>query len=221
MDILKPVLKFFGIFCLSYILLYFALGKGPAHQAHRSFFMTISEPFLQAMLPKTTLSLKEGIREEFAAENQINVLYNNKEELDRLIAEARKNPNAKELQIKSYETTLLFQEGVIIPIIFLLSLIIATPLKWKEKLMAILVGLLCMYIFILFKTWIYTLHTISVEKIGVYEFTPPLSSIVSFFGKNLRIGASTIVGTLIWVLVAVRKTDWRGFWNNSFLEEKK
>ena len=216
MQLLKPFLKFLGIFCLSYILLYWVLGSGTILDSHRSFFTKFSGSFIESTLSKTSFTFKEGIKGDAATENEIIILFNNKAELQRLIEDAKKKaPSERQLTINSEETSIFFVEAVLIPLIFVISLILATPLTWKGKLKALALGILLIYFFIFFKIWVYLLYIISAAKIGIYEFTSPVSNIVSLLGNNLRIGASTIFGTLIWVLVAVRNSSWKELWNTS------
>lgn len=213
MQLLKPFLKFLGIFCLSYILLYWILGTGAILDVHRSTFTNVSGSFIKSTLSKASFTIKEGAKGDPATENEIKILFNNKAELERLIEEAKKQaPSQRQLTIESEETSILFVEAVLIPLIFLISLILATPMNWKSKLKALAFGILLMYLFIFFKIWVYMLFIIYKATIGIYEFTSPVSNIISLLGNNLRIGASTIFGTLIWVLVAVRNSRWKELW---------
>ena len=96
-----------------------------------------------------------------------------------------------------------------LPIILLVALILASPVTWKRKGIALLGGLLVIHVFIWLKLYIQLL----------YEFNRAELNVVSFSGfqQNLMdtlhvlfvvyLGPTFIVPVFIWLLVTFRKGD--------------
>ncbi len=98
-----------------------------------------------------------------------------------------------------------------LPTLFVLALILATPILWKQKLWAVLWGFLLINVFILLKMWVLLVYEanqhqqLDIFNLGGFSqnMLNSINIIFSFLGFNL------IVAILIWVLVSFRKDTWR------------
>ncbi len=97
-----------------------------------------------------------------------------------------------------------------VPNAVLITLVLASPISWKRKWRALLLGWILVNIFVIFRTGTMLLYWfISPGPIRLYEFSPLGQRIVAasyeffFFGP----ACTCIVPALIWALVTFRTTD--------------
>lgn len=94
-----------------------------------------------------------------------------------------------------------------LPMILLVSLILAMPIGGKRKALNLLSGILLVTLFIMFKQWIHVLYTYSRNPfLELYSFAPFQKRMIEFGYENLvkTPGPSLFVVMLIWLSVALR-----------------
>lgn len=98
-----------------------------------------------------------------------------------------------------------------VPTVLVISLVLATPLPWRRRWLALLWGLLLVNVFVLFR--------IALQILVVFETTPGLAlyELGPFWIRFLSlvdevVGTSTassyIAAAVIWILVCFRRGDW-------------
>lgn len=97
---------------------------------------------------------------------------------------------------------------VLLPFIVLISLILATPISWKNKLIALGLGVLAFFIYLMF------LFKWTIGYVQKVTEGAEISSL--WFGQvfNTNIGFMTILPTIIWILVTLWAIDVNRFLNN-------
>lgn len=108
---------------------------------------------------------------------------------------------------KKYEGVgkLTSRTKVLLPFIFLIALIFATPISWKNKLIALGLGIL---VFIIYLMLLFSWTISYVEKVTAGADITKL-----WFGQvfNTNIGFMTILPIIIWLLVTLWAVDFNKF----------
>ncbi|HTQ31261.1 MAG TPA: hypothetical protein VMI53_08625 [Opitutaceae bacterium] len=100
-----------------------------------------------------------------------------------------------------------------VPTALLLALILATPVSWRRRGRALIWGLICLYVFILFSVGIYIWNESA--QLSLVGFSPFWKAIADGLEETLitQMGASFVAPVLIWILVTFRREDilaWAG-----------
>lgn len=96
------------------------------------------------------------------------------------------------------------------PTIFLMALILATPIPWSRRWRSLVWGLVMVNAFIAFRVWIQLMATLSNPKaLSLYELPTWVYAILSGTARVLLQSPATsyIVPVFIWGLVAIRFDD--------------
>jgi hypothetical protein len=91
----------------------------------------------------------------------------------------------------------------LIPTIFLLALIIATPLGLKRKVISLLIGFILIHFYIYFKLYTFAFDNYSYPEFQLIELSPIISSVVyasNFFFEMTGSSTIVIVPIVIWVI---------------------
>ena len=97
------------------------------------------------------------------------------------------------------------------PTTFLLALILATPLTWRRRLIALLWGLVLTHAWIAFSMLLLIVHGYSRgDVVSIFDVSPFTSTALAFLREALV--KATIfkytVPAVIWILVSFRRGDW-------------
>lgn len=97
------------------------------------------------------------------------------------------------------------------PTTFLLALILATPLTWRRRLMALLGGLVLSHAWIAFSMLLLIVHGYSRgDGVSIFDVSPFTRTALAFMREAL-VQAPVIKYTVpgvIWILVSFRRDDW-------------
>jgi hypothetical protein len=95
--------------------------------------------------------------------------------------------------------------------LFLLAMVLITPMSWKDKLLGALAGSFLFYLYTVFKIYIFLLDLFNRSQYDMYKLGETGSEVVEGLSYVLKsLGLSAFVVIFIWVLVAFRKSNWRG-----------
>jgi hypothetical protein len=201
----KKLLKYGGIFLVSYLLITLLFNSRSVKTGHASFFQGTTQSIIKTLVPEAFIRFD-------AADSKnpytIRVVYNSQLNVDNQIAEARRKrtPN---INLQVYDFNFDIFVLYILPLGFLIALLIASPVPWKRKLMASILGYLALIIFCVVRLWILVLHQISRESLEIYNYSTAtvntLGTLSSFFTPGLVI----VVTVFIWIGVTFRKEDFK------------
>ena len=162
--IVKKGIKYFGLF----ILIYGALTLISIIPAVGSFFNSMyrqaTQPILQTSLSKTYIRLKSEksqpdlIRVEFASIEKV------KEQM-----ETARKAGQKSAPIQGNSFEFGFYNLFLTFFLFLVSLVLLSPLPLKEKILGILIGALVYYLFTVLKMHLALLIHFNEPEIAVYS----------------------------------------------------
>ena len=97
-----------------------------------------------------------------------------------------------------------------LPTVQVLALILATPIPWSRRWKALLLGLVLVNLFVLFRLWIVVLNIFCSDlPVGVVSLSPFWKAVLN---TTYRVGVvwascSFVVPIFIWILVAIRRED--------------
>lgn len=97
-----------------------------------------------------------------------------------------------------------------LPTILLIALILASPVNWKRKLLALVLGLLLLTIFIMFLQWLHLMFlSIRATWLNLIDFSESKKNAYNLAYKYLveMPGFSRFLVVLIWLMVTFRKED--------------
>ncbi len=97
-----------------------------------------------------------------------------------------------------------------IPTAFLISLILASPVKTKRKIVSLFTGIFILTIVIMIKQWIHLLYMCDQGTwLMLYDFTPAQKEKILWWYLNFAnySGSTLIIVIAVWILVSFRKND--------------
>lgn len=198
----KPILRFLLLFILCYTgILLLAL---PFKDNYANLYRAMGKARFEQFGNKGIVQFfpYEDPDSKYKLNTKI-VLFN----VDQVVA-ARRSGQATvrgaEIFVSSWYSGLL-------PTILLLSLILASPVPWKRKILAVLIGIALTYLFILFKLRLVIAH--EYLSATFLEITPTFSkwlpTAYDIFVVNIE--TTIIFPVFIWILVTFRKSDVKRF----------
>lgn len=201
---MKIISKYLGIFILWFVALTALSFTQPVKKSINEFYGATHTGIFKTMLPELEMTYhswkKTGDTNEFYYQ-----VYG-KKEMERLIAEAK----AKGLRsVKQSSLDVKFYLNVFFTpfLIFLLSLILATPLPIKNKLIALSVGLILFLLYQILRVYVKILKNVNAEQMNVYDLEGTSESMVEFFAGIFQAGFTAGIVALIWALVVFNKKN--------------
>lgn len=140
----KDIIKSFGIFIISFLLMIFLFSQKPVEKAHASFFCSVGTVFNNLINPDVYTQFRPGAPPNPKGFDVTFNLWDKRQ--------IKKKLN-KYTVSKIKPTKIILQkhrELITIPTLFLLALIFATPIKIKPKLIRALLALIIFYLFLVF-----------------------------------------------------------------------
>jgi len=213
---INSVLKYFGFFSLAYIVLllifsftgleegYFSMLRGTFSSVFSEFK---SEGGVDFELVKDDKSSHEKLK---------TTIYNISEKKD-VIQRIRSNPSlAKTLSYFGSWANIHLWVFVALPFIFLITLILSSPINIPRKLLALLSGTILFHVFVLFKMWLYLLKEFyNNDVLNVVNLSTPTGKLVNFvYALIENMGFGLFICIIIWVLVSFRSKDFKSFSQN-------
>lgn len=208
MDPFKVILSFALKFLAVYIGALLFLTLTGTDQLMRDAYGNIGEKLYQNWSDEVEIHVKTlDVEEE---ENDLLFQIVDKKRLEEVRKEMRETGKSDK-QIKTLAFKTNSKTTFLMPLIFFLALVVAYPSGFKHKLLSFLIGVLPLLLYIFFKLGCMLFYTIDESE----EFFP--SYVLSSFSNNilyvidsLFIEAAYIVGVVVWIMVCVRKQDFKG-----------
>lgn len=210
MKTLTPLFKYLGIFLLLYFVLYGIFSFAPIAKTSANIYRFVTQPILQTFFSQAYLKMEpdDAVNPD---PYLIRLVYAGNEEIRQQTELARKT-GAKSLNMKATECDLFFNLFFTTFFVFLISLILVTPMGIKDKLISILTGTVIFYLFTVFKLSIFLLDLFNKSTFQMYKFGSFGSSFFEGFTNLLTsLGFSSFVVILIWGAVTFRKSNWKNF----------
>ncbi|MEM1218723.1 MAG: hypothetical protein AAGH79_07415 [Bacteroidota bacterium] len=202
-----PLMKYLGLFIVLYFGLLAVCSIPNVSAGMASAYRGLSRPIIEAVFPAAYLRFN-GDESAQANPNIIRVVYASQAEVDRQTELARQQ-GTKSLRMNAASYDLYFNLLYTTFFLFLLTLIILTPISWIGKAWAFLWGTLLFTAFTLFKVAIFLLDQFNKSSMDMYQLSESGGDFVAGTALLLKsLGFSSFIVILIWVLVTFRRSTW-------------
>lgn len=205
----RPILIFIGKFLLAFILL------------SMLYQYALNKPYTQ-LLGKSVEALYDGsFGKNGTKDVQLPGAENKKNDKIRIFImdEDMKNKYRQQVAQHGQKNVLPFKPPLIemdtwihagLYFVFFIALVIASTFNWKRALIAILVGMLILHLFFVWKTGVRLNYEAYSNKIGGMSFGGLREMINSFLHNLFRlVGANLMIAILVWLLIAFGKDDYQ------------
>jgi len=198
-------LKFFVLYL---VLFGVAVSTNFGNQI-RDTFGNVAANFMNEVIDEAVI--KSAPMDQSEKETSMNLLFKmmEKSRFQKIYQEIKTTGKTTQSQVTLGHSTNT-HTTVLMPIVFLLSLIIAYPSGLKRKIVPLLVGPIVMLFYIFFKLWCALLYEIdnSEEYFPNYDLSNFGNSFVGVI-DGLFIEAAYIVAVVIWIVICVRIEDFK------------
>lgn len=191
----RPILSFIVVFIIVFPLLMFALPY--LRSPYASFFQKTGNFFFKNFVNNSE-SLQRDVK-IFRTSDKKRIL-----QIDIGFKDIRVEGGNMMAKLTEIDT----QKEGLVPFLFLISLILASPIKLKKKAKALLYGALLLHIWILFKFNMQILDNFNYPNLVFIDLPFPFDSFVYYFNAFIRVtGASSalVIPIIFWVIVAYEK----------------
>ncbi|MEO1260625.1 MAG: hypothetical protein AAFZ15_17645 [Bacteroidota bacterium] len=93
--------------------------------------------------------------------------------------------------------------------LFLVSLLLLSPVSHKEKIFGILIGSLLFYLYSVLKMHLALLSHFNMPEINVYQTSEGSLKIIRSILYFMSLGLNVLVVLIIWAVLAFRKDNWK------------
>lgn len=167
------------------------------------WFINSSSNFFEWSFPQAHINVEHDRNPKRYDPGQVWISPISKVQLESALSRAQME--GKPLEIEN-DASLLFKVSTFpkTALIFLLSLLLATPLGIKKKARAILISLLAFALYFYFFIYFVMLYHMAVSRIGVYQLDGSLLKVVSFINRSFcNFGFSLTFGLIVWAITAI------------------
>lgn len=212
----KPIIRFALFFILSYFVLTATVNWTGLDGTLNGFFRGLSKTTLNMTFSDLKFNTKPSREGGALDDNKMIVEFEwTEEKIERAIEEARRRRQA-DLEVPYRFISYQIFEFFIVPLLFLLSLIIATPMGNKAKLRSGAIALGLMLLFMLIKLYILTLFSVSKARIDVYELGDGAMNFLLTIVSLLTMGFSIMLAFFLWLVFVFRQSDLRQWVSDLF-----
>ncbi|MCG8329592.1 MAG: hypothetical protein MI974_17990 [Chitinophagales bacterium] len=202
---MKPIiiagLKYFFFFCLLYGTLT-ALSLIPqVGKTLNDIYRRPTQRILTSLFDKAHLQLGSDrndvdiIRVEYASKKMV-------QQQMRSAGKTNVQINGRLYEFSFYNTFLSFY-------IFLLVLMILSPLPRKEMLIGLLAGSILFYLFSVFRTSIALLFFFNDPVVDIYHYSDFWVEAIRKLNNFLTLGINLLIVLVLWITLAFRKKNWK------------
>lgn len=211
---MKEILKFVGLFLILYASLIYVCNLNPIKSIINSFFRKTVEVIIKSSLPEAYIETQKFMdKNQQVDPNIFYLVYGNPAVINAEHEFANKQ-GLKEYSISTHSIQFYIFQMLTVPIVFLISIFGATPMTGRSKVKSLAIGLLLLFLLILFKCILFALYRISSSNIGIYELSDSSLSIVSRLVMILTLGFSIIYSFCLWLLFGFRNSVFSTQFNN-------
>ena len=204
MQKVNPIVIYVLLFIVVYMALFFVASRPAVKTAAANLLKTSGMPAVKTFLPKLYLDPKVGEVQEGLG---VHVGFGDKKQIEAAIAEAKRKRQAN-INAQMHRTSFVV-EYFTLPLIFLIALILITPIPWRSRLIALVSGIVLFLLFYIIKMVLAMLFQASAPDIQIYKLSPFWYNFLERAIVSFQVGFSMLVAVLIWLLTAFRKSNWR------------
>jgi len=203
---IRKLIQFLLLFFVAYGVTVFIMSSGPVKPALHGFYKNTSVGVTELFLSRTEVQSQfgqDGRRKDY--DRFLIRIGASQEEIQKRINEARR---AGLSEISNPVCDIPFKpfEFYTVPLVFILSLLLVTPMSVKQKVIKLAIGLMLMLSYLWLKFLIQVLFSINfIYPIGMYEFGSFGKDMLEFLSQAMTMGLSIILGVIIWLALSFRQ----------------
>jgi hypothetical protein len=215
------ILKFSGIFLICYLVCLGLFTQSFVGNATYKILRGITTKSIQWVLPSAHVEAQEykdpnsGKKDPSA----MYLVYGNPLLIKKAMEEARKSGQSQ-VNIPTRSIVFRLFEMFLVPLFFLISIFIATPLSIKEKLKGLGYSLLILLLFLILRCIILAMFNISNDQIGIYEYSESTMDNLSFLVSVFTLGFNMSLAFVLWLYFGFRKSSFSVFFISLFNQVK-
>ena len=203
---MKKILKHFLYFLLAFGTLFWMSTRPTVIKKGAEKYCAIVTPVMQMAFGKTNM-YSEAVKMRNKKDGVFRLVMANDAELQKQIAVA-KTQGIKELNVDGKEFFVDYQLFFLMSWVFLLALLIATPITLKAKTWSLLGGSIIFLLYTLLRLYLMMLDFLSNQvDIGIYQYNDFWSSAIKNVASTQKLGFSILVVFVIWIAFAAKYTD--------------
>jgi len=169
----------------------------------------ISKKWMQTTLPQLEFNTKADKENGRIDDNKMILEFEwTQKKIDTVIEEARRTGQAN-IQVPYRFISYLLFEFFLVPLIFIISLIIAIPMDRRKKIIRGLITYGAMMLFLLIKLLLLSLFSISKAKIDVYQYGHETMTKLQWLASVMTMGFSVIVAFFLWIIIMFPQSQLR------------
>ncbi len=211
---MTDILRFAGWFVLTYLVLLICYQSSFVSSVINITIRDLSTSMVSTVLPSADIS-QQNLKGKSNGSSDMYLVYGNPYLIQKAKEEAKTSGQAyASIPTKSLELHLF--EMFVVPLFFLISLFIATPMVWKEKLKAFGISTGLVLVFILIKLVILVQFEISNARIGIYEFGDTGMKIMARCLSIFSLGFTLMLSFILWLAFGFRKSKFIQIFNTLF-----
>jgi len=208
--LLRPALRYFALFIVLYGILT-AITMTPAvGEFCNRIYRKPTEPILAALLPKAYLQIKA----EGALYDTLRIEFASKAQVSEQIATAKRTGQAM-TRIDGMNNLVNFQNLFTSFFVFLVVLVLLSPVSWQQKIKGIVIGTFLYYFYTVFKLYLVELIYFNEPNIAIYQTHPTLLSIAQGIRYWMTVSTNALVVLVIWAVLILKKDNWQALLGGS------
>lgn len=203
---MKDILKFIFLFLIGYGLIIYICNLNFTQSVINSLFRSTVKLSIKTALPNAYLETQNYLDSDLKTDpNVFYIVYGNPSVINAEKEFATKQ-GLKEFSISTYSIQLYIFQMLTVPFTFLISLFLATPMRWQSKLKSLGISLLLLFLVIISKCVLLTLFSIANAKIGIYTLSDSGLFIIYRAVVMLTLGFSIVICFCLWLLFGFRNS---------------
>ncbi|MBK7812693.1 MAG: hypothetical protein IPO62_07425 [Saprospiraceae bacterium] len=215
------ILKFSGIFLICYLICLGLFTQSFIGNAAYKLLRGISTKSIQWVLPSAHIESQEYIDPSSGKKDPsaMYLVYGNPLLIKKAMDEARKSGQSQ-ANIPTRSIVFRLFEMFLVPILFLISIFVATPLTIKEKLKGLCCSLVILLLFLVLRCIILAMFNISNDQIGIYEYSNGTMDNLSFLVSVFTLGFNMSLAFVLWLYFGFRKSSFSTYFVSLFNQLK-
>lgn len=203
---MKKILKHFFYFLLAFGTLFWGSTRSTVIKKGAEKYCGMVTPVMQKAFSATNM-YSEPVKMRNKKDGIFRLVMANDAELQKQIAVA-KTQGIKELKVDGKEFFVDYQLFFLMSWVFLLALLIATPMTPKNKTWSLLGGSIIFLLYTMLRLYLMMLDFLSNQvDIGIYQYDDFWSSVIKNVASTQKLGFSILVVFVIWIAFAIKYTD--------------
>ncbi len=157
---------------------------------------------LKLMYPKADFITRENFDGQRA---EYTLGFHSKGQIERETKMARKRGEFKQTEYKAYK---FYLDNFTIPFILFIALSVMTPIAWAKHWFRPLIGLVLVWLFLMFRIWVFIRRQMGIADLDVYKLTESNLELFTNLRSVMELGFSIMVVIIIWFLLIFPGSSW-------------